>query len=163
MRKTVEVDYSLWIAAPLKTVQSQFADLQHHIDANVHPKLRYELLAQEPRRARYRQEVKLLGMRQADLMDRRIDDDGSIHDESIDGFNKGAKIDFRFEPKLQSGQAGTEVHVKLRLQTPPFMGLLAPLLKKQVWKETDAAARQDKADIEGGHYRPSAALSAAMA
>ena len=59
MSRTVEVNHKIWIQAPLATVQSQFADLYHHIEANVHPKLRFEVLAQEPTRACFRQEVKL--------------------------------------------------------------------------------------------------------
>ena len=154
MRRTVVVDHTTFIAAPVQTVRSQFADIQHHIDANVHPNLRFELLAQEPQRARFRQEVKLLGMRQRDLIDRRIDEDGTMHDESIDGFNKGAKLDFRFTPAADNGKNGTRVDIRITLQTPPFLGFLAPLLKKQVLKEVTEAAQQDKVDIEGG-YRPS--------
>ena len=154
MPRTVVVDFNTFIAAPVQTVRSQFADIQHHIDANVHPRLHFELLAQEPQRARYRQEVTLLGMRQRDLIDRRIDEDGSIHDESIDGFNKGAKLDYRFAPAADSGTPGTRVDIRIMLPTPPFLGFLAPLLKKQVLKEVTEAAQQDKMDIEGG-YRPS--------
>src|SRR5438105_15696277 len=88
MARTVEVKHLVWIKAPVETVQSQFADLNHHIDANVHPKLRFEVLAQEPTRARFRQEVKLLGLKQRDLFERTIGDDGSITDVSVDCFNK---------------------------------------------------------------------------
>ena len=162
MPRNVVVDHSLFIAAPPAVVRSQFADIQHHIDSNVHPRLRFELLAQEPQRARFRQEVKLLGMRQSDVIDRRIDEDGTIHDESIDGFNKGARLDFRFTPASEGGTEGTRVAIRIELQTPPFLGFLAPLLKKQVLKETMEAAEQDKKDIEGG-YKPSYALAAMAA
>jgi hypothetical protein len=156
MRRPVVVDHSIFVAAPPSVVQAQFTDLQHHIDTNVHPKLRFELLAQEPRRARFTQEVKLLGLRQRDLIDRRIDEDGTIHDESIDGFNKGAKLDFSFRPATQGERAGTQVDIRIRISTPPLMGFLAPLLRKQVLKETMEAAEQDRRDIEGG-YRPAVA------
>jgi hypothetical protein len=153
LRRTVEVNHRIWIAAPVDTVRSQFADLQHHIDANVHPKLKFEVLAQEPGRARFTQEVTLLGMRQKDLMERTVDDDGSIHDRSIEGFNKGATLDFRFEPQAEGGRSGTSVDITIRLQTPPLLGWLAPVLHRQALKETVEAARQDKCDIEAG-YRP---------
>jgi len=156
MPKTVEVRYQFWIAAPPAVVQAQFADLNHHIDANVHPNLRFEVLAQEPRRARFIQKVKLLGMWQKDLFERAIDDDGSIHDRSIDGFNKGGTLDFTFAPVEREGRAGTEVDFTIRLPTPPLLGWLAPLLHKQVLHEAMTAAEQDKRDIEGG-YRPSSA------
>src|SRR5438876_8268328 len=104
MPRTVEVRHQQWIDASPAVVRSQFADLQHHIDANVHPNLRFEVLAQEPRRARFRQQVKLLGFWQTDLFERVIDEDGTMHDVSIDGFNKGGTLDFTFTPKREGGR-----------------------------------------------------------
>jgi uncharacterized membrane protein len=155
MARTVEVNHQVWIDASPDTVKSQFADLNHHIDTNVHPSLRFEVLAQEPRRARFTQEVKLLGMRQRDLFDRIIDEDGTIHDESIEGFNKGGKLDFRFFPAAEGGREGTRVDITIRLQTPPLLGWLAPMLRSQVLREVTEAALQDKRDIERG-YQPRA-------
>ena len=160
MARTVEVNHQIWIAAAPDTVRSQFADVEHHIDANVHPKLRFELLAREPRRARFYQEVRLLGLRQRDLIERSIDDDGTMHDVSIDGFNKGATLDYQFAPDAREGRAGTCVAIRIRLQAPPLLGWLAPLLEKQVRREVTEAAAQDKRDIEAG-YRPSGVLAAA--
>jgi len=162
MGRTVEVNYQLWIDAPPATVRSQFTDIQHHIDVNVHPKLKFELLAQEPTRARFTQEVRLLGMKQRDLFDRRIDADGSIHDVSIEGFNKGGTMDFRFIPAVEGGRSGTRLEATIRLQTPPLLGWLAPVLKAQVIREVNAASMEDKRDIEHG-YQPSSRLAAAMA
>jgi hypothetical protein len=162
MPRTVEVTHQCWIDAPPSKVRAQFADIQHHIDANVHPNLRFELLAQEPHRARFVQHVRLLGMWQRDLFDRTIDEDGGIHDVSIQGFNKGGTIDISFAPGAEGGREGTKASVTIRLTTPPLMGWLAPLLKKQVLRETIAAVQQDKQDIEH-HYQPSGAMAAAMA
>ena len=162
MPKMVEVRHQIWIAAAPAAVRSQFADLQHHIRTNVHPKLKFELLAQEPNRARFTQEVRLLGMKQRDLFDRRIDADGSIHDVSIEGFNKGGTMDFRFVPAVEAGRNGTRLEATIRLQTPPLLGWLAPVLKAQVIREVNAASMEDKHDIEHG-YQPSGRLAAAMA
>jgi hypothetical protein len=162
MARTVEVNYQLWIDASPATVRSQFADIQHHIDVNVHPKLKFELLAQEPNRARFTQEVRLLGMKQRDLFDRRIDPDGSIHDVSIEGFNKGGTIGFRFVPAVEGGRNGTRLEATIRLKTPPLLGWLAPVLKAQVQREVNAASTEDKRDIEHG-YQPSSRPAAAMA
>ena len=148
MPRTVEVKQQQWIDAPPEVVRAQFADVQHHIDANVHPNLRFELLVQEPQRARFRQQVKLLGMWQTDLFERTIDDDGTMHDVSIHGFNKGGTIDFVFTPKQEGGRDGTLVEGTIRIPTPPFLGFLAPLLKKQVMSEVTTAFEQDKNDIE---------------
>jgi hypothetical protein len=154
MTRTVEVRHQVWIAAPVATVQSQFADLYHHIDANVHPKLRFEVLAQEPRRARFRQEVKLLGLKQVDLFERTIADDGSITDVSVDGFNKGGSLHFTFAAKAGEGRDGTAVDITIRLPVPPLLGWLAPVLEKQVRREVTQAALEDKYDLEQRGYAP---------
>jgi hypothetical protein len=156
MRKTVEVRHRIWIGAAPATVRAQFADLHHHIDANVHPNLRFEVLAQEPQRARFTQEVKLLGMRQRDLFERVIDDDGSIHDRSIQGFNEGGTLDIAFRPADDGDRSGTEVDITIRIPAPPFLGWLAPVLEKQIRKEVTVAAEQDKRDIESGYPRGAA-------
>ena len=161
MRKSVEVKHQIWIEAPRAAVQAQFADVQHHIDVNVHPKLRFELLAQEPGRARFTQVVKLLGMKQRDLFNRVIDDYGSIHDESIDGFNKGGKLDFAFTPAVQEGREGTQVDITIRLPTPPLLGWLAPVMKAQVRREVETAALEDKYDLEKRGYTPTVATMSA--
>lgn len=154
MSRTVEVKHRIWIQAPVETVQSQFADLYHHIDTNVHPKLRFEVLAHEPRRARFTQVVKLLGFSQRDVFDRTIADDGSIHDVSVEGFNKGGSLDFAFASRQSSGHDGTEVDITIRLPVPPLMGWLAPLLEKQVRREVTQAALEDKYDVEQRGYTP---------
>ena len=70
MSRYVEVSHEEFIAAPTSKVRAQFADLNHHIAANVHPKLRFEVLSQSERRARFVQEVRLLGIRQRDVFER---------------------------------------------------------------------------------------------
>jgi hypothetical protein len=158
MARTVEVKHQMWIAASPATVKSQFADLYHHIDANVHPNLRLQVLAQEPRAARFEQKVKLLGMWQRDLFDRTIADDGSIHDESIEGFNKGGTLDTHFAPAAQDGRAGTMVDITIRIPTPPLLGWLAPVIRKQVTRELTVAILQDKNDIENVYQQRHAAM-----
>jgi uncharacterized membrane protein len=153
MARSIEVKHQVWIAASPATVQSQFADLQHHIDANVHPNLRFEVLAQERHSARFEQKVKLLGRWQRDLFERTVDADGTIHDRSVEGFNKGGTLDFQFAPAAQGGRDGTRVDITIRLPTPPLLGWLAPVLRKQVTREVQAASQQDKNDIENVYQR----------
>lgn len=153
-RRTVEVRHQEWIAAAPDTVRAQFADLYHHIEANVHPKLKFHVLAQADGAARFTQEVRLLGLRQKDIFERTIADDGSIHDVSVHGFNKGGTLDFSFRPREREGRAGTEVDIVIRLPAPPLLGWLAPLMAKQVRREVTEAAAQDKRDIESGYPRP---------
>jgi hypothetical protein len=149
MPRFAEVRHSEWIHAPRETVRSQFADLQHHIDTNVHPKLRFELLESGPRRARFVQEVRLLGIRQRDVFEREIAADGSMCDRSVEGFNQGGSIAFGFVPE----RGGTRVDITIRLPMPGPMFLLRPLLEAQIRREVRAAALEDKRDIEERGYR----------
>lgn len=153
MPRFAEVMHTQWIAAPVDTVRAQFADLDHHIRRNVHPKLRFEVQERREAGARFVQEVKLLGLRQRDVFERRIEADGSIEDRSVEGFNRGGSLHFRFVPQPLAGRAGTNVEITIRLPLPPVVGpLLRPLLEAQVRKEVRAAALEDKADIESGAY-----------
>lgn len=159
----VEVRHEEWIAAPIEKVRAQFADLDHHIATDVHPKLRYEVLEQGPRHARFVQEVRLLGIRQRDVFERRIADDGGIVDTSVEGFNRGGTLAFGFTPVVQAGTGGTRVAVTIRLPLPPVIGgLVKPLLERQVRRELRAAVAEDKHDLEVRGY-PAAARAAPAA
>ncbi|MCW5633293.1 MAG: hypothetical protein KIT17_08140 [Rubrivivax sp.] len=159
MPRFAEVSHDEWIAAPQSRVRSQFADLRHHIDAGVHPKLQFRVL-QEGRDAagdglRYEQRVRLLGIVQRDLFERRFLADGRMVDTSVEGFNQGGSLAFAFTPEARGGVEGTCVHITVRLPLPPLVGpLLRPLLEAQVRKEVAAAAAEDKRDIEVRGYRP---------
>jgi hypothetical protein len=156
-RRFVEVTHEEWIAAPVATVRAQFADLQHHIAANVHPKLRFEVLSQRGRHARYVQEVRLLGIRQRDVFEREIAEDGlAMVDTSVEGFNKGGSLSFRFMP----GEQGTRVGVTIRIPVPPLLGFLSPVLRGQVRRELLAAVQEDKNDIEVRGYPTRTAAAA---
>lgn len=153
MPSFAEVEHHIWIAAPKSTVQSQFGDLDHHVRRNVHPKLSFEKLEARPGGLRFVQEVRLLGLKQRDVFEREWLPDGSMRDTSVDGFNKGGTLDFRFTDSAQGGQPGTDVGITIRLPLPPLLGWLAPVLRSQVRKEVTAAALEDKADIEQRGYR----------
>ncbi|MGM9486479.1 SRPBCC family protein [Ideonella sp. YS5] len=153
MTRHAEVHHEEWIAADIRTVQSQFADLDHHISANVHPKLSFRVLQQSARRARYVQQVRLLGIRQVDVFEREFGPDGSMTDTSVEGFNKGGSIHFEFRPEARGGRDGTSVAVTIRLPLPPVVGgLLRPLLQAQIRKELLAAVAEDKYDLEVRGY-----------
>lgn len=147
------VHHTQWIAAPLATVRSQFADLDHHIGCNVHPKLRFEVLERRADGARFVQVVRLLGIAQRDVFERRLLADGGIEDVSVEGFNRGGSLRFGFSPQVVGGRAGTLVDIVIRLPPPPVIGrLLKPLLEAQIRKEVSAAALEDRADIEQRGY-----------
>jgi hypothetical protein len=164
MPRFAEVRHQQWIQAPIAVVRAQFADLDHHIHANVHPKLRFEVLERHAQGARFLQEVRLLGIRQRDVFERRIEADGSIVDRSVEGFNKGGTLTFHFIEETVEGKLGTRVDITIRLPLPPVIGaLVKPLLEAQIRKEVTTAALEDRADIEQRGYprRSEAALAAA--
>jgi hypothetical protein len=155
MPRFAEVHHSQWIAAPVPTVRAQFADLDHHIRTNVHPKLRFQVLRRDDSGARFVQEVRLLGIRQRDVFERSLLADGSIEDRAVEGFNRGGSVRFRFQPQAEQGQPGTQVGISIRLPLPPLVGpLIKPLLEAQIRKEVRAAALEDQTDIEQGRYVP---------
>jgi hypothetical protein len=159
MQRFATVHHEQWIAAPVDTVRAQFADLDHHIERNVHPSLRFRVLERRPDGARFEQQVRLLGLRQRDVFERRIAPDGSMQDVSIEGFNRGGRLNFSFRPQVVDGRTGTRVEIDVLLPLPPWVGaLIRPLLEAQIRKEVCAAALQDRADIEQGGY-PRVALA----
>jgi hypothetical protein len=148
-----EVVHDEWIAAPVETVRAQFADLDHHIRRNVHPALRFEVLERRVDGARFVQEVRLLGVKQRDVFERSALPDGSLLDTSVEGFNRGGSLHFRFTGEREGDRPGTLVRITIRLPLPPMVGpLLRPFLESRVRREVRAAALQDKADIEGLGY-----------
>lgn len=153
MSRFCEVRHREWIAAPLPTVRAQFADLQHHIRTNVHPKLRLQLLQQGPQRMRFVQEVRLLGIRQRDVFEREMHADGSFVDTAVDGFNKGGTVAFDFAAEARQGRDGTAVGITVRLPLPRLVGaLLHGPLRAQIRRELRAAAAEDKHDLEVRGY-----------
>jgi hypothetical protein len=163
MPRFAEVRHEEWIAAGEPSVRSQFADLRHHIEVGVHPKLQLRILEPRPGPepgiradvARYEQRVKLLGITQRDVFERRFTADGGMVDTSVEGFNCGGSLSFRFTPERRGSVEGTRVDITIRLPLPPVVGpLLRPLLEAQVRKEVAAAAAEDKHDLEVRGYRP---------
>lgn len=153
MTRFAEVTHREWIAAPVPTVCAQFADLDHHIRRNVHPKLHFEVLQRRPRGARFVQEVRLLGVRQRDVYERSVDADGRIEDRAVEGFNCGGSLSFRFVPKATGGIQGTEVEIVIRLPLPPVIGVFVrPLLEAQIRSAVRTATLEDKHDIEDRGY-----------
>jgi hypothetical protein len=73
-------------------------------------------------------------------------------DTSVEGFNQGGSLSFRFTPEIDAGREATRVGVTVRLPVPRFMGLFAPLIQAQGRRELSAAVLEDKHDIEVRGY-----------
>ena len=91
----------------------------------------------------------MLGLRQRDVFERRIAEDGSMCDLSVEGFNQGGSLNFAFVPD----RGGTRVDIVVRLPMPGPLFLLRRLMEARIRAELSAAAAQDKQDIESGNYR----------
>ena len=164
MTRFADIEHTLWVAAPIATVRTHFADLQHHIQAQVHSQRRYTLLARHTRGSRFVQEVRLRGGVQHDLIERRIDTDGSIHDRTVDGPNQGATQSIVFHPHIEGGERGTRVGVTLRVPLPSWAGvLLRPLRVAQVRKELSQAMEESRLDLETRGYPRAMTTEAALA
>jgi hypothetical protein len=153
MRSFVDVRHDVWIAASRELVRAQFADLDHHIQTGVHPTLTLRRLQDGPRGVRYEQVVRLLGIRQRDVFERRFLRDGTMVDLSVDGFNKEGSITVSFERETRDGRPGTLVMLDVRVPLPRLIGpLIRPLVAARVAAEVRRAAEQDKFDLEDGRY-----------
>ena len=162
MTRFADICHDEWIAAPAARVRAQFADLRHHIDANVHPRLRLQILQQSAYRARYVQQVRWLGRWRRDVFVREFEPGGDMLDTAIAGRNKGGSLHFTFTPELRDGRVGTGVRISARLPLPPWVGvLLRPLVEARVRRELRCATAEDKHDIESGRYATAAALQPA--
>jgi hypothetical protein len=160
MPRFVEVEHRVGIAASTQVVRAQFGDLDHHIEAAVHPKLSYRPLLPVAGRQRFEQKVRLLGITQRDVFEREWLADGSLRDTSVEGFNRGGSVHFTFTPTQIDGRSGTDVNIRVRLPLPTALVWLAPLLRMQVLREVTAAASEDKQDIEQRRYMPASARGA---
>ncbi len=151
----VEVTHQEWIAAPEPLVRQQFADLQHHIATGVHSKVKFEVLSESFKRARFVREVRLLGRRMRDVYVREFEPDGTMLDTAISGPNKGATLMFRFTSSSLASAVGTVVEINVRLPLPRFIGsLVKPLLRAQVRRAVQRAVAEDKFDLEIRGYVP---------
>src|SRR5258708_5554389 len=88
MAGTIRVTSSGAIKRPPEEVREQFADTAYHAAARVHSGVRFTVVAQDERQCRYRQEVTLLGMRQADDLLNTWLPDGSVQSEAVGGTNR---------------------------------------------------------------------------
>jgi len=96
MARTIRVTSSGSIKRPVEEVRQQFADMAYHAAAGVHASVRFAGGSQDEQQCRYRQEVTLLGLRQADDLLSSWLPDGSLQSEAVAGTNKGLRVLYRF-------------------------------------------------------------------
>ncbi len=147
MARTITVTSSGAIKRPIEEVRQQFADMAYHAAAQVHAGVRFTILAEDERHCRYRQEVTLLGQRQADELVNTWEPDGCLRSEAVAGTNRGLRVLYRFA----SGASVTVVYVTFEI---PARGLkrLAPLFRLVAQRALRRAFEEDRRDLESGAY-----------
>ena len=136
------------IARPADIVAAQFMDLHHHARGGVHPDIAYRVLEHEPRRVRFRQETRLLGMKQVDVVDAVLREDGSVEYHFIEGMNRGSRIHFAF---VTNGNA-TCVDATAYLQLSGWKRLIARPFMSAFRKIANKALEEDRIDLESCGY-----------
>ena len=113
------------IRRPPSVVRSQFADIQHHADHEVHKALRYEPLGTRDGRQRARTTLNLFGARLVDEIELYVDAQGDVVQDFVAGRNVGGRITVHVD-EVSPGVSRVTTHVRLPLRGPDR--LLRPLI-----------------------------------
>ncbi|MGZ3425292.1 MAG: hypothetical protein ACXVCV_01530 [Polyangia bacterium] len=141
------------VRRPADDVRAQFMDIAHHARGGVHPELQFTVLDQRDGRVRYRQETRLLGMRQIDVVEAVRNADGTIDYLFLEGMNKGSRINFSFRPDGD----GTVIDACAYLQLGGWKRLIARPFCAAFRKVGSKALDEDRHDLESGHFQRAAA------
>jgi hypothetical protein len=118
----------------------------------VHAGVRFTIVSQDAQQCRYRQEVTLLGMRQADDLLNTWLPDGSLHSEAVAGTNQGLRVLYRF-----AGNANLAmVWVTFEIPARGVKRWIAPLFRWVAQRALRKAFEEDRRDLESGAYARSA-------
>lgn len=151
MSRFIEIQHDEWVAARPDVVRAHYADLQHRLDARVHPRERLRLLAPGPGGPRFERAVRRGWRTQRDLVERRHAPDGSIVDTVVAGPNWGRSTSARFWRRNEDGRPGTLVELTVTQPLPLLVRLLARWTRHRLARELRESAAEDKADVERGH------------
>ncbi len=147
MARTITVTSSGAIKRPIEEVRRQFADMAYHAAAQVHAGVRFTILAEDGR-TRYRQEVTLLGQRQADELVNTWEPDGCLRSEAVAGTNRGLRVLYRFA----DGASVTVVYVTFEIPVRGLKRWIAPLFRLVAQRALRRAFEEDRRDLESGAY-----------
>ncbi|HEY3065375.1 MAG TPA: SRPBCC family protein [Methylomirabilota bacterium] len=147
---TISITVSDVIRRPLEEVRAQFADIPYHIHANVHPELSLSLITINGRRCRFRQEVRIVGLKQVDDVMNTVLDNGDLLSEVVAGTNRGLEIHFSYAPAPPDG---TLVTARFEIPNDGLKRFFGPLFAFGVRRAAQKALAQDRRDLESGRYR----------
>jgi len=143
------VDYEGRIARPPAEVGAQFGDMRHHATNAVHKGIDFAIHSDDGTTCRFRQSVRLLGMRQVDEVVLVRNADGSLTSDVVSGTNVGTRFIQRF---VDDGKGGTVVHFRADLPVSGIKKLLKPLFRRAVYSTIDKAFGEDIVDLEQKGY-----------
>ena len=107
-----------------------------------------QAVSQDERQCRYRQDITLLGMRQADDLLNTWLPDGSLHSEAVAGTNQGLSVLYRFAGNARL----TVVWVTFEIPAWGVKRLIAPLFRWVAQRALRKAFEEDRCDLESGAY-----------
>jgi hypothetical protein len=154
MTDTILITAALRMKAPPDFVRAQYRDIDHHIRNNLHPDIHYQWEPASPGERKIRTTFRILGVPQFDVSLLEDAPDGSFVIRYLEGTNAGMVLVHEFVP-VEGG--ATEVRLSANAPSTLARKLLGPLFKIGARQVMNKALRQDKADIEGGTYRPGTA------
>jgi hypothetical protein len=143
------VEYRGTIRRPRKAVMRQFCDIRHHTDANVHPDLKFTVLSDDNHCLRYRQEVKVLGMRQCDEIVARASGAGTITVDVVAGTNRGTHITQTF---TEDDPGTTSIVFRMVIPITGLRRLLKPAFAVAVRSTLARVFEEDRIDLEERGY-----------
>ena len=100
MKTTIVRSYSGVIDRPIDEVRAQFADMQYHIDQNVHPDISFTLLEISGATCRFKEEITVVGMRQVDEIVNTVLPNGSFTGPA----NAAGRFTTGYEPQMIQGR-----------------------------------------------------------
>ena len=159
MARTIQVTSSGTIKRPIEEVHQQFADMAYHAADGVHAGVRFTIVSQDAQHCRYRQEVTLLGLRQADDLLNTWLPDGSLHSEAVAGTNQGLRVLYRFA----GNKSLAMVWVTFDIPARGVERLIAPLFRWVAQCALRTAFDEDRRDLESGAYARHRARTAGAA
>ena len=154
MPDTILITAALRMQAAPEFVRAQYRDIDHHIRNNVHPDIHYQWEPGGPGERKIRTTFRILGVAQFDVSLLEDAPDGAFVIRYLEGTNAGMVLVHEFVP-VDGG--GTEVRLSANAPATLARKLLGPLFKIGARQVMNKALREDKADIEGGAYRPGTA------
>ena len=145
----ISVEDPRTIRRPCPLLRRQFCHIQHHSQNGVHPGIRFTVLSGDGDNCRFRQEVKLVGMLQADEIVQRRNPDGSLSWDIVEGANKGTHIDQSFSPLSPDA---TTVTVRATAPATGIKLVLKPLFAFAIRKAVEKGLEEDRLDLEERGY-----------